>query len=120
VSADDVAAVVAAIDDRRDPVRGMWSVAGSQELTAADVFAIVAEEAEAPEHLDPFAAAERLTELLGIPVSPRATELFTAASVADATDAAAEVGVTTTPFVDGLRALAAGTAEGADRVRRDA
>jgi NADH dehydrogenase len=112
VSADDVAAVVAAIDDRRDPVHGTWGVAGPQELTADEVFAIAAEEEAGPAHLDPIAAAERLTELLGILVSPRATELFASASVADAPDAAAAFGVTTTPFVEGLRDLAARTSEG--------
>lgn len=112
VSADDVAAVVAAIDDRRVHVDGTWSVAGPHEHTADEVFAIAAEVEAAPAHLDPVAAAARLTELLGIPVSPRATELFAAASVADAPDAAAAFGVTTTPFVDGLRALAAKTPEG--------
>jgi len=112
VSADDVAAVVAAIDDRRDHVDGTWSVAGPHEHTADEVFAIAAEVEAAPAHLEPVAAAARLTELLGIPVSPRATELFAAASVADAPDAAAAFGVTTTPFVDGLRALAAKTPEG--------
>jgi uncharacterized protein YbjT (DUF2867 family) len=111
VLADDVARVVTAIDDRRDRVNGTWSVAGPQDLTADEVFAIEATDGADPEHLEPDAASERLTELLGIPVSPRATELFAAASVADAPDAAAAFGVTTTPFADGLRSLAAEAAE---------
>jgi uncharacterized protein YbjT (DUF2867 family) len=111
VLADDVAAVVAAIDDRRDPVHGTWSVAGPQDLSADDVFAIETTDDAEPDHLEPDAAAERLTDLLGIPVSRRATGLFAAASVADAPDAAAAFGVTTTPFADGLRTLAAEAAE---------
>ena len=110
VLADDVAAGVAAIDDRRDHVEGVWSLRGPDELTADDVFAIAGEHGE-PEHLGPAPASERLTELLGIPVSVRATEHWAAASVADAPDAAAAFGVETTRFADGLRAVAAELAE---------
>lgn len=106
ILAADVAAVVAAIDDRRDPVEGVWSLGGPDELTADDVVAI-AGEGEAPAHLDPATAAERLTTLLGVPVSPRATEHWAAPSVADAPDAAAAFGVSTTRFADGLEAIAA-------------
>jgi uncharacterized protein YbjT (DUF2867 family) len=106
ILAADVADVVAAIDDRRDPVEGVWSLGGPDELTADDVVAI-AGEGGAPTHLDPIAAAERLTELLGIPVSVRATEHWASPSVADAPDAAGVFGVSTTPFRDGLRAIAA-------------
>lgn len=110
VLADDVAAVVLAIDDRHDPVEGVWSLRGPDELTADDVFAIAGEHGT-PEHLEPAPAAERLTELLGISVSIRATEHWAATSVADAPDAAAAFGVETTPFADGLKAVAAELAE---------
>jgi len=116
VLADDVARVVAAIDDRRDPIEGVWNLSGSEELTADEVFEIVGE-GGVPAHLDPSSAAERLTELLEIPVSVRATELFAGPSMADtsdvasleapAPDAAAAFGVATTPFEEGLRAIAA-------------
>ena len=106
VLADDVAGVVAAIDDRRDPIGGVWSVSGPDELTADEVFRIAGEGAE-PVHLDAAAAAERLTGLLEIPVSVRATEFFAGSSVADAPDAAAAFGLATTPFEVGLRAIAA-------------
>ncbi|HEV2951434.1 MAG TPA: hypothetical protein VGZ51_04970, partial [Actinomycetota bacterium] len=97
------------------------------ELTADDVFEI-AGEGEERVHLDPSAAAARLTELLEIPVSVRATESFAAPSVADVAegappDAATAFGVPATPFEKGLRDLAARAARaarGADRVRRDA
>jgi hypothetical protein len=69
-----------------------------------------------PAHLDSASSAERLTGLLEIPVSARATELFAASSVADtpeaAPDAAAAFGVATTPFEDGLRAVAASVLKG--------
>jgi uncharacterized protein YbjT (DUF2867 family) len=106
VRADDVGEVVAAIDDRHDSVEGIWGLGGPDELTADEVFSI-AGEGGSPVHLDPSSAAERLTTLLGIPVSVRATELFAAPSVPDAPDAAAAFGVSTTSFEDGLRAIAA-------------
>jgi uncharacterized protein YbjT (DUF2867 family) len=106
VFAEDVAKVVAAIDDRRDPIEGIWSLGGPEELTADEVFEIGGEGGQ-PAHLDPASAAERLTALLEIPVSIRATEFFATASVADAPDAASVFGVSTTPFEEGLRAIAA-------------
>jgi uncharacterized protein YbjT (DUF2867 family) len=123
VFADDVARVVVAIDDRRDPVEGTWGLGGPDELTADEVFAI-AGDGGTPEHLDPAAAAARLSSLLDVPVSCRATELFAMSAVPDGPDAGEVFGVHTTPFADGLRAVAATVAseaaEDADRVRRDA
>lgn len=106
VLADDVARVVAAIDDRHEPVEGLWSIGGPDALAADEVFAI-AGDGGTPEHLDPAAAAMRLTTLLDVPVSIRATELFAMPSVPDAWDAAEASGVRLTPFADGLRAVAA-------------
>ena len=106
VLADDVAKVVVAVDDRGDPIEGVWGLSGPDELTADEVFSI-AGEGGTPVHLDPSEASERLTTLLEIPVSVRAAELFAASSIADAPDAAADFGVRTTPFEAGLRAVAA-------------
>jgi uncharacterized protein YbjT (DUF2867 family) len=106
VLAGDVARVVAAVDDRGDPVEGIWSLGGQEELTADEVFAIEGEGGE-PAHLDPEAAAERLTTLLDIPVSARATELFAMSSVPDAPGAGDSFGVRMTAFEDGLRMIAA-------------
>jgi uncharacterized protein YbjT (DUF2867 family) len=110
VLAGDVAQVVAAIDDRREPVGGTWSLGGPVELTADEVFAIEGEGGE-PAHLDAGEAAERLTELLGIPVSARATGLFAMSSVPDAPGAADAFGVRTAAFEDGLRVVAAEVAD---------
>ncbi|HET6790536.1 MAG TPA: NAD(P)H-binding protein [Actinomycetota bacterium] len=110
VLAADVAQVVAAIDDRRDPVGGTWSLGGPEELTADEVFAIEGEGGE-PAHLDAGEAAERLTELLGIPVSARATGLFAMSSVPDAPGAADAFGIRMTAFEDGLRVVAAEVAD---------
>jgi uncharacterized protein YbjT (DUF2867 family) len=110
VLAADVARVVAAIDDRRDPVGGTWGLGGPEELTADEVFAIEGEGGE-PAHLDAGEAAERLTELLGIPVSARATGLFAMSSVPDAPGAADAFGIRMTAFEDGLRVVAAEVAD---------
>ena len=101
VFADDVGAVVAAIDDRRDPVAGTWGLAGPDELIADELFGLLGEAGE-PEHLEPSSAAARLTDLLGAPVSIQATQLIAASSVADAPDAAAAFGVRRTPLAEGL------------------
>ena len=82
VLADDVAKVVVAIDDRRDPIEGVWGLGGPDELTADEVFSI-AGEGGTPMHLNPSQGAERLTALLEIPVSVRATELFAVPSIAE-------------------------------------
>ena len=111
VLAQDVAKVVATIDDRGDPIEGIWSVRGPEELTADEVFEIVGEGDE-PAHLDPASAAERLSTLLEIPVSIRATESFAGPSVADESDAADAFGVSMTSLEDGLRAIAAKVSEG--------
>ena len=113
--------VVAAIDDRRDPIEGVWNLSGPEELTADEVFEIVGE-GGVPAHLDPFGAAERLTELLEIPVSVRATEFFAGYSVADtpgatpdaaaAPDAANAFGVATDSLRGRTPAVAARVVEG--------
>ena len=125
VLADDVARVVAAIDDRRDPIEGVWNLSGPEALTADEVYEI-AGEGGSPAHLDPSAAAERLTDLLEIPVSVRATEFFAGDFMAETTggaaliaaldaaapDAAAAFGVDMTPFEEGLRTIAARASKG--------
>jgi uncharacterized protein YbjT (DUF2867 family) len=121
VLAADVARVVAAIDDRSDPIQGVWNLSGPEELTADEVFEI-AGEGGLPTHLDPSSAAERLTDLLEVPVSVRATEFFAAASVAGTSasvaleaaisDAGFAFGVAMTHFEEGLRAIAARAPKG--------
>jgi uncharacterized protein YbjT (DUF2867 family) len=115
VLAGDVARVVAAIDDRSDAVGGTWSLGGPEEVTADEVFAIEGEGGE-PTHLEAGEAAERLTELLGIPVSARATGFFAMSSIPDAPGAADAFGVRMTGFEDGLRVVAAEVADVAAEV----
>jgi uncharacterized protein YbjT (DUF2867 family) len=106
VLADDVARVVAAIDDRPEPIAGVWGLRGPDELTAEDVFEL-AGEGGSPAHVEPPTAAARLTQLLDVPVSVRATESFAMSSVPDEPDAAHAFGVSLTGFEDGLRVVAA-------------
>jgi NADH dehydrogenase len=111
VLAEDVAKVVVAIDDLRDPIEGVWSLRGPDELSADEVFELVGEGGK-PTHLDPPSGAERLSTLLEIPVSVRAAEFFAASPDAGGPDAAAAFGVSITPFEDGLRAIAAKVGQG--------
>ena len=112
VFADDVAHVIASVDDQREPIEGVWSVDGPEAFTADDVSAIAGDGEDDPAHLDPPAAADRLTALLEIPVSTRTTEYFAMSSTADAPDAAHAFGISLTSFEEGLRRVAAKVAEG--------
>ncbi|MGH7541567.1 MAG: SDR family oxidoreductase [Gemmatimonadota bacterium] len=118
VFADDVGAVVAAIDDSRDHVTGVWSLAGPDVVTADELFALLGEGGE-PVHLDSRTAAVRLTELLGMPLSAGTADLFAAASVPDGPGATAAFGIRPTPLEEGLRLTVARAAGAAARVPRD-
>ena len=106
--ADDVAAAVAAIDDRPHDVAGVWHLEGPDVLTADDLFRLLAEGEEA-EHLGPEEAAARLTELLEFPLSRGAAELFalgTPASEPGVDDAVEAFGLRRMSLDDGLRLTA--------------
>lgn len=106
--ADDVAAAVVAIDDRRDRVAGVWQLEGPDVLTADEVFELFGETGP-PEHLGPADAALRLTELLGVGVSTATAELFAAGTPPAASgvrDAARDFDIARTSFEDGIRITA--------------
>ena len=63
-------------------------------------------------HLDPEAAAERLTALLEVPVSTRTTGYFAMTSIPDAPDAGVAFGVAVTAFEDGILERFAATMKG--------
>lgn len=100
ILADDLAAVIAAADDRTGELHGSWGLEGIDALTPAE---LVRSFGVDPVPLQPDVAAGRLTERLGTPVSVSATELFALPSRADAPDAASAFGVERTPFDVGLR-----------------
>jgi uncharacterized protein YbjT (DUF2867 family) len=105
--ADDVAAVLTAMDDRDGHLEGIWAIEGPDIVTMADLVTLLATPgADPPVPLSSREAAVRLTEGLGAPVSEIAAEVFALPSRADAPDAAEAFGVERTPLVDGLRATA--------------
>jgi uncharacterized protein YbjT (DUF2867 family) len=106
--ADDVGAAVASIDDRRDPADRIWHLEGPDVVTAGELAAILVGTSPG-EHLLPADAAARLTDVLGIPMSRAAAELFgrgTPPPTTGVDDAAAELGIARTALDDGLRLTA--------------
>jgi uncharacterized protein YbjT (DUF2867 family) len=101
--AEDLAAVVAAIDDEEAGLAGTWGLEGPDAITA-DGFAHLLRGDTAPvRHADGQAAAEALTDLLEIRVDAVAASWLGLPSRADAPDAAEAFGVRRMPLVDGLR-----------------
>src|SRR5919108_1626485 len=115
ILADDVAAVVAAIDDRRDRIEGTWQLEGPDAVTTDALFELLDGEG-APEHLDPPEAARRLSEWLERPISLATAEHLAAGTPAsELPDAADAFEVERTPLVAGLRAIAARAEEAVAR-----
>jgi uncharacterized protein YbjT (DUF2867 family) len=103
----DVAAVVAAADDRDGHLEGTWAVEGPDVVTMSALVTLLATSgANAPVTLTSRDAAARFTEGVGAPVSSTTAELYALPSRADAPDAAEAFGVELTALADGLRALA--------------
>lgn len=106
VFADDVAAVLAAADDRDGWLEGTWALEGPDAVTMAELVALLAPPGtDPPVPLTPREAAARLSDGLGTPVSETAADVFAMPSRADAPDAAEAFGVERTALVDGLRAM---------------
>lgn len=104
VLADDLAAVLAAADDRDGTLEGTWALEGPDAVSASELVTLLASGGTPAIPLSPDEAAARLTAALGAPVSRTATEVFAMRSRADAPDAGDAFGVTRTPLVEGLRA----------------
>lgn len=103
VFADDLGAVVAAVDDRAAEVAGTWAVEGPDVVTADGFARLLRDDAASLHHADGQAAAEVLTSLLGVRVDAVTASLFAMPSRVDAPDAAEAFGVRRTPLLDGLR-----------------
>ncbi|HET9672934.1 MAG TPA: NAD(P)H-binding protein [Actinomycetota bacterium] len=120
VLAEDVAAVVASIDDRGDPVAGVWRLEGPDPVTADELYRLL-DGLGRPDHLLPADAATRLEDLLERPIALSVTELLASPSRdLDLPEAAESFGVPRTRLVDGLRRTADRAADLAARVARDA
>jgi uncharacterized protein YbjT (DUF2867 family) len=103
VLADDVAATVAAIDDRAAPIAGTWGLEGPDVLTADALVSLLRDDEVPATHADGQAAAAALTTLLGSPIDAVTASFFGMPSRSDAPDAAAVFGVRPTGLIDGLR-----------------
>src|SRR3954469_4266307 len=110
VFADDVAAVVAAIDDHGGPLGETWGLEGPDVVSADELVALLRADHVAPSHADGQPAAAALTNLLETPIDAVTASFFAMSSRADRPDALAAFGVRPTPLVDGLRATLAAAA----------
>jgi len=100
VLVDDVAAVLAAADDRRRVRSGTWGLEGPDRLSAVRLAELFSGGRRLRLHLPPASGA-RLARLTGTS-SRTALELLASDCVADEPDAAAEFGVVRTQLSEGL------------------
>jgi uncharacterized protein YbjT (DUF2867 family) len=101
--ADDLAAVIAAIDDATGELAGTWGLEGPDVVTADGLARLLRGDDTPPAHADGQAAAEALSRILGVPIDAVAASFLALPSRADAPGAAGAFGVPRTPFLDGLR-----------------
>jgi uncharacterized protein YbjT (DUF2867 family) len=101
VFVDDLARVLVAADDRRDPVSGTFGLQGPDVVTADELTDMLAGRRRRKIHLG-LGFAGSLTRLLGSGFSPALLEILAADSLSDAPDAAAEFGVRLRPLAEGL------------------
>ena len=107
VHVDDVAAALAAADDRTQPTSGTWALEGPDRITADGFADLLAGRHRHKLHLS-GQRARRLARLTGRRLSATLLEILEGDSLADAPDAAAEFGIARTPLREGLeRALGA-------------
>ena len=99
---DDVGTVLAAADDRSEPVAGTWGFEGPDATTAGGFVEQLESAADEILEVDPFDATA-ISALLERPPSVAALEFLAAPSRADAPDAAEEFGISRTSLSDGLR-----------------
>jgi uncharacterized protein YbjT (DUF2867 family) len=102
VFVDDVAAVLAAADDRERVSSGTWGLEGPDRVTADQLADLLAGRHRRKLHVSPRTAAT-LGRVTGSGYGFPLLEILAGDSVADAPDAAAEFGVERTPLADGLR-----------------
>jgi NADH dehydrogenase len=104
VDVRDVAAALVAADDRAEPVSGTRGLQGPDVMTADELVDLVAGRRRRKVHLSPR-AARRAARMLGRTVHPALLEILAGDCLADAPDAARELGLTLTPLVEGLAEL---------------
>jgi len=117
VFVEDVAATLAAADDRRESVSGTWTLEGPERLSADAFCDLLAGLAVQKRHIGPESAGEA-SQLLGLPLSTFACRLFASDSIASGgqPDASGAFGVARTPLRVGLaRTLERAEAAGLER-----
>ncbi|MEP7059479.1 MAG: NAD(P)H-binding protein [Actinomycetota bacterium] len=107
VFVDDLARVLVAIDDAKDLSSGVYGLEGPDVLSADGLAAALRGDDAAPEHALGDAAVERLSELLEVPVTPAAADLFQRPSRVPETQeipsATSVFATARSPLVDGVR-----------------
>jgi uncharacterized protein YbjT (DUF2867 family) len=101
---EDVASVIAGIDDASGELAETWGLEGPDVVTADELAWLLRGDDVPPTHADGQAAAEALTRLLGVPIDAVAASFLARPSRADVPDPAAAFGVVRTPLLDGVRA----------------
>lgn len=101
VFAADVAAALAAADDRSGLASGAWALDGPERVTADELTDLVAGRARRKVHVSPAAAA-RLTRIVRRPVSRVTLDVLAGDAVADAPSAVEEFGIALTPLREAL------------------
>jgi uncharacterized protein YbjT (DUF2867 family) len=101
VFVDDVAAVLAAADDRAGVEPGTRGLNGPDVISADDLTDLLAGKRRHKLHASP-SLAQRMTRVQRRPLPLAALEVLAADALADPPDAAAEFGVALTPLRDGL------------------
>jgi uncharacterized protein YbjT (DUF2867 family) len=102
VYVQDVAAVLAAADDRDAPTTGTWGLEGPDRVSADGLTDLVAGRPRRKVHI-PVDDERRALRLLGGSLPISLLEILAGDRLADGPDAAAEFGVPRTPLRDGLR-----------------
>jgi NADH dehydrogenase len=103
IAAGDVAAVLAAADDRETVRSGVWGLQGPDLVTADELADLLGGAGRRKLHLPP-GVARLSARVTGRAVGRASTEIMAADSLADAPDAAFEFGVALTPLQEGLAA----------------
>jgi uncharacterized protein YbjT (DUF2867 family) len=101
--AEDLGAVIAAIDDAEVGLAGTWGSEGPDVLTADEMVRLLRGDDAPIVHADGQAAAEALTRLLEVRIDAVAASFLALPSRSDAPEAAEAFGVRRTPLLDGLR-----------------
>ena len=114
VAIEDLAAVLAAADDREGALAGTWALEGPDVVTADDLVGLLAgSDAPSPRHVEGPIAQAALEDLLGVPVSRETVSRFAAPCRSDAAPAQMAFEVPRTPIAESVRTTLAAVADAA-------